>query len=46
VAMSYRRMPERLLDEPDEALAWGRDALIAARAAAASARTKKPRGKG
>jgi DNA transformation protein len=45
VAMSYRRMPERLLDEPDEALAWGREALSAAQAAA-SARTKKPRGKG
>lgn len=46
VAMSYWRMPERLLDDPDEAVDWGRDALRAARDVR-TARTKaKPRGKG
>lgn len=29
-SMSYRRMPERLYDEPDELVAWARDALAAA----------------
>ena len=28
---SYRRMPDRLYDDPDELAAWARDALAAAR---------------
>lgn len=35
--MSYWRAPERLIDEPDEMLAWARAALAVAR------RAKKPR---
>jgi DNA transformation protein len=46
VAMSYWRMPERLLDDPDEALAWGRNAVRAAQSARAAPRKTKPRGKG
>jgi DNA transformation protein len=46
VAMSYWRMPERLLDDPDEAVAWGRDAVRAARDARGVPAKKKPRGKG
>jgi DNA transformation protein len=46
VAMSYWRMPERLLDDPDEAVAWGRDAVRAARSAQVAPPNKKPRGKG
>lgn len=34
VAMSYWRMPERLLDDPDELAQWARAALGAARRAA------------
>ncbi|HRD75746.1 MAG TPA: TfoX/Sxy family protein [Hyphomicrobiaceae bacterium] len=43
---SYWRAPERLLDEPDEMLAWGRKAFEAARRAAkaqARSATKSPR---
>ena len=29
--MSYRRMPDRLYDDPEELAAWARDALAAAR---------------
>ena len=29
--MSYRRMPDRLYDDPDELALWARDALAAAR---------------
>ena len=29
--MSYRRMPDRLYDDPDELVAWAREALAAAR---------------
>jgi DNA transformation protein len=29
--MSYRRMPDRLYDDPDELAAWAREALAAAR---------------
>jgi DNA transformation protein len=29
--MSYRRMPDRLYDDPDELAQWARDALAAAR---------------
>ncbi len=46
VAMSYWRMPERLLDEPDEALDWGREALRAARSAQKGPVKTKPRGQG
>jgi DNA transformation protein len=31
VTMSYWRLPDRLLDDPEEALEWGREALRAAR---------------
>jgi DNA transformation protein len=31
--MSYRRMPDRLYDDPDELARWARDALAAARRA-------------
>lgn len=30
-AMSYRRMPDRLYDDPEELAAWARDAFAAAR---------------
>lgn len=43
VAMSYWRLPERLLDEPDELLEWGREALRAARDAVVARARKKPR---
>jgi DNA transformation protein len=33
--MSYRRMPDRLYDDPDELAAWAREALAAARRPAA-----------
>jgi DNA transformation protein len=46
VAMSYWRMPERLLDDPDAALDWGRDAVRAARASQTRTGKTKPRGKG
>jgi DNA transformation protein len=36
IAMSYWRAPERLLDDPDEMVAWARTALGAARRAAAA----------
>jgi DNA transformation protein len=36
--MSYRRAPERVLDDPDEMLAWGRLGLAAARRAAHGSR--------
>ena len=40
--MSYRRMPERLYDDPDELAVWARAALAAARRGAAR---KRPSGK-
>lgn len=46
VAMSYWRMPERLLDEPVDALEWGRAALRAARSAQKGPLQTKPRGQG
>lgn len=46
VAMSYWRMPERLLDDPDEALDWGRAALRAARDVRTTRTKAKPRGMG
>ena len=36
--MSYRRMPDRLYDDPDELALWARDALAAARRSAPKAR--------
>jgi DNA transformation protein len=33
--MSYRRMPDRLYDDPDELAVWAREALAAARRRAA-----------
>jgi DNA transformation protein and related proteins len=49
--MSYRRMPERLYDDPDELATWARDALAAAqrsgvravkKGAGGKVQTKKP----
>lgn len=31
IDLAFWRVPERLLDEPDEIVAWGREALAAAR---------------
>jgi DNA transformation protein len=42
-AMSYWRLPEAALDDPDEAARWGRLALEAARRAAARKGEKKGR---
>jgi len=43
IAMSYWRIPERLLDDPDEMAAWARTALgVAQRAAAAKPKRFKP----
>jgi DNA transformation protein len=39
--MSYWRIPERLLDDPDEMVIWARRALLAARIAAAEGRPKR-----
>jgi DNA transformation protein len=38
VVMSYWRVPDRLLDEPDELAQWARDALRTAQRAAAARR--------
>lgn len=43
--MSYWRAPERLLDEPEELVAWARDALAASRRAKTGTRPKLPRGR-
>lgn len=43
VEMSYWRLPDAALDDPDEAAGWGRKALAVA-AAAAKARPKKVEG--
>lgn len=45
VLTSYRRAPDRLLDEPDDLVEWARTALAVSRCAAAkkSARPKKQR---
>ena len=42
--MSYRRMPDRLYDDPDELATWARAALAAARRGPARTRSKKPSG--
>jgi len=39
--MSYRRMPDRLYDDPEELATWARDALAAARRAG----RRRPAGK-
>ena len=44
--MSYRRMPDRLYDDPDELALWARDALAAAhRGSVRKAKAKKRAGK-
>jgi len=42
--MSYRRMPDRLYDDPEELATWARDALAAARRTGVKA-GKKPTSK-
>jgi DNA transformation protein len=44
VVMSYQRVPDRLLDDTDELVAWGRMALAAARRSATRQRARAPRG--
>jgi DNA transformation protein len=46
VAMSYRRMPEAALDDPDMAADWGRRSLEAQLAAAAARPPRKRKGPG
>jgi DNA transformation protein len=43
---SYRRMPERLYDDPNELAVWARAALAAARAGMAGKRRRKSVGAG
>ena len=43
--MSYRRMPERLYDDPDELATWARDALAAAQRSGVRAVKKGAGGK-
>lgn len=47
IDLSFWRVPERLLDEPDELVVWARAAVAAARRVAAdrkqAARTQRPR---
>ena len=45
VAMPYWEVPERLLDEPEELVAWARQALEVARATRKSSPGKGPRRK-
>jgi DNA transformation protein and related proteins len=45
IDLSFWRAPERLFDEPDELVAWGRTALAAARRVAAKRERTTPRGK-
>jgi DNA transformation protein len=45
IDLSFWRAPERLLDEPDEFLAWARAALAAARRVAAKRERTAPRRK-
>ncbi len=42
VSLSYWRMPERLIDEPDEFVVWSRQAMAVARRADA-AKSEKPK---
>lgn len=41
ISLSYWRLPERLLDDPEEMTAWARKALAAARRAAAGPRAAR-----
>jgi DNA transformation protein len=41
VELPYRQVPERLLDDPDELVAWSRAALAAAQRAAAGRKARK-----
>jgi len=43
--MSYRRMPERLYDDPDELVIWAHDALAAAQRSGVRAVKKRASGK-
>ncbi len=43
IDLAFWRAPERLFDEPDELVAWGRAALAAARRVAASRARAAPR---
>jgi DNA transformation protein and related proteins len=43
--MSYRRMPDRLYDDPDELAVWAREALAAAERGGAAASSKARRQK-
>jgi len=43
VDLPYRRVPEDLLDQPDELLTWARAALAAAQRVAAKSRRTTPR---
>jgi DNA transformation protein len=43
--MSYRRMPDRLYDDPDELAFWAREALAAAGRGGAGASSKARRQK-
>jgi DNA transformation protein len=45
IDLSFWRVPERLLDEPDELVTWARAALAAARRAAAKRERTTPRRK-
>jgi DNA transformation protein len=41
--MSYRRMPDRLYDDPDELAVWARAAMAAAQRSGSAKRAGKPR---
>jgi DNA transformation protein len=43
---SYRRMPERLYDDPDELVAWAREALAVAHRRGAGKRRSSPKRSG
>jgi DNA transformation protein len=43
--MSYRRMPERLYDDPEELATWARDALAAAQRSGVRVLSKRASGK-
>ena len=43
IDLSFWRVPERLLDEPDELVTWAREALAAARRVAAKRERATPR---
>ena len=43
--MSYRRMPDRLYDDPDELALWARDALASAVRSAPKARLVRAKGR-